>query len=187
LKLHAWVISILVVAVGAIGFAVASGMSATHPRAAEPTSIPETSTLSTTSTTTTGTTTAKTGRVLPNRELTPGVLNPKVRQSTIRKTICRARWTQSIRPPLSYTNRLKVEQMAQYGETGSPAAYEEDHLIPLELGGAPRNPKNLWPEPHAQSRVSDPLETALKREVCHALMSLKKARSTIRAFKFANG
>jgi hypothetical protein len=55
--------------------------------------------------------------------------------------------------------------MKQYNETGSIKNYEEDHLIPLELGAAPRNPKNLWPEPHSQSSKSDPLETALKVKV----------------------
>jgi hypothetical protein len=42
--------------------------------------------------------------------------------------------------------------MPLYGLTGTPSAYEEDHLIPLELGGALRNPKNLRPEPRAQAR-----------------------------------
>jgi hypothetical protein len=50
-------------------------------------------------------------------------------------------------PRVSYTNALKIEQMPIYELGGSPSLYEEDHLIPLELGGAPRNPKNLWPEP----------------------------------------
>ncbi len=77
--------------------------------------------------------------------------------------------------------------MAQYEETGSPSDYEEDHLIPLELGGAPKNPKNLWPEPHAQSKVSDPLETQLKRKVCSGLLTLKKARAAIRLFKSSQG
>jgi hypothetical protein len=77
--------------------------------------------------------------------------------------------------------------MLLYGETGSPSDYEEDHLIPLELGGAPKNPENLWPEPHAQSKKSDPLETQLKRKVCKGLMKLAKARATNPAFKFAHG
>jgi hypothetical protein len=42
-----------------------------------------------------------------------------------------------------YTNALKLKQMKQYGETGSPSEYKEDHFIPLELGGAPKDPKNL--------------------------------------------
>jgi hypothetical protein len=125
--------------------------------------------------------------ILPDSKITPGRLNPKVRQATIKKTICKSGWTKTIRPPVSYTNKLKINQMAQYGETGSPSDYEEDHFIPLELGGAPRNPKNLWPEPHSQSRLSDPLETKLKRQVCKGILTLKKARAAIRTLKDENG
>jgi hypothetical protein len=110
-----------------------------------------------------------------------------VRQSTIKKTICKSGWTKTIRPPVGYTNALKIQQMVLYGETGSPSEYEEDHFIPLELGGAPKNPKNLWPEPHSQSKLSDPLETSLKRKVCKGLMKLAKARAAIRLFKNTEG
>jgi hypothetical protein len=147
-----------------------------------------TTTLPTTATEPTSTTTTTVPTlVLPIKSLTPGVYNPAVRQKTIKKTICVKNWTKKIRPPVSYTNALKLTQMQQYGEPGSPSDYEEDHFIPLELGGAPKNPKNLWPEPHAQSKITDPLETKLKRQVCKGLMTLKNARATIRAFKFANG
>ena len=77
--------------------------------------------------------------------------------------------------------------MILYGETGSPSDYEEDHFVPLELGGSPRNPKNLWPEPHSQSRLSDPLETKLKRRVCAGLITLTNARAAIRNFKRTQG
>ena len=119
--------------------------------------------------------------------LTPGVANPDVTQETIGETICKGGWTKTIRPPVSYTNALKIQQMILYEETGSPSEYEEDHFIPLELGGAPRNPKNLWPEPHSQSKFSDPFETQLKRKVCKGVMKLKKARAAIRLFKNAQG
>ena len=125
--------------------------------------------------------------ILPDPAITPGVVNRKVRQATIRKTICRSGWTKTIRPPVAYTSALKIRQMVLYGETDSPADYEEDHLIPLELGGAPRNPKNLWPEPHSQSSRSDPLETKLKREVCKRMITLEDARAAIRAFKNLQG
>jgi hypothetical protein len=125
--------------------------------------------------------------ILSDPKMTPGRLNPKVRQSTLKKTICKSGWTKKIRPPVSYTNRLKVMQMVLYGETGSPSEYEEDHFIPLELGGAPTNPKNLWPEPRSQSKLSDPLETRLKRKVCKHVMTLKKARAAIRLFKNTEG
>ena len=114
-------------------------------------------------------------------------LNPGVRQSTIKKTICKSGWTKTIRTPVGYTNALKIQQMVLYGEMGSPSEYEEDHFIPLELGGAPKNPKNLWPEPHSQSKLSDPLETQLKRKVCKGLMKLAKARAAIRIFKNTQG
>ena len=141
----------------------------------------------TTATEPTTTTTPIPTLVLPIKSLTPGALNRSVRQSTIGRTICRVGWTRTVRPSSSYTNALKLKQMPLYEETGPPSAYEEDHFIPLELGGAPRNPKNLWPEPRAQSRLSDPLETRLKRKVCRGLLTLMKARAAIRLFKNSQG
>src|SRR5713226_8498906 len=72
------------------------------------------------------------------------VLNPAVTQATIKQTICVSGWTATIRPPSSYTSALKVQQIAaeKLPDT-NPADYEEDHRVPLELGGAPRDPFNL--------------------------------------------
>jgi hypothetical protein len=146
-----------------------------------------TTTTVTTSTTLPTTATEPTTTILPIKSITPGALNVRVRQSTIRRTICVPGWTRTIRPSSSYTNALKLKQMPLYEETGPPSAYEEDHLIPLELGGAPRNPKNLWPEPRAQAKQSDPLETRLKRQVCQRTLTLAAARLAIRQFKFSHG
>jgi len=158
------------------------------------TSLPTTATEPTSTDTTTSvisSTTTSTirgpGFVLPDPAITPGALNTNVRQATIRKTICESGWTKTIRPPVSYTNALKLQQMILYEERGSPSSYEEDHFIPLELGGAPRNPENLWPEPHLQSSKSDPLETKLKRQVCKGMTTLKKAQAAIRRFKTTRG
>jgi hypothetical protein len=151
------------------------------------TTTTNTSTTTTTTTTSTNTIAQESQLVLPDPAITPGVLNPKVRQATIRKTICKSGWTKTIRPPVSYTNALKIQQMVLYGETGLPSDYEEDHFVPLELGGAPRNPKNLWPEPHSQSKLSDPLETKLKHQVCNRVITLAKARAAIRSYKFTSG
>jgi hypothetical protein len=150
------------------------------------TSLPTTAT-EPTSTGTTTTTIPGPELVLPDPAITPGALNPNVLQATIRKTICKSGWTKTIRPPVRYTNALKLQQMVLYQETGSPSSYEEDHFIPLELGGAPRNPENLWPEPHSQSSKSDPLETKLKRQVCRGITTLKKAQAAIRRFKTTRG
>src|SRR5690242_10597803 len=73
---------------------------------------------------------------LPDPSCQPGATNPDVTQSTIGSTICVSGWTSTVRPPTSYTNPLKVTQIAEYRYTDtSTADYEEDHLIPLELGG----------------------------------------------------
>src|SRR3954447_12974022 len=74
--------------------------------------------------------------------LTPGVLNADVTQSTIRTTICRHGWTRTIRPAVAYTNALKQRQLHQYRLRGPPSAFQEDHLISLELGGHPADPRN---------------------------------------------
>src|SRR3954469_7643132 len=83
-------------------------------------------------------------------------------------------------PPASYTNQLKRQQIRDYGYTDTnPAHYEEDHLIPLSLGGAPRDPHNLWPEPGASPNPKDQDEYDLYRMVCAGSMTLGAARAAI--------
>jgi hypothetical protein len=121
-------------------------------------------------------------RARPRRLCQPGATNPDVTQSTIGSTICVPGWTSTVRPPTSYTKRLKVRQIAEYGYTDTDTAdYEEDHLIPLEPGGSPRDPRNLWPEPRFEAgggtaAGKDTVENALKRKVCDGSMSLATAR-----------
>ena len=108
--------------------------------------------------------------------LTPGALNPDVTQATIRTTVCVRGWTRTVRPPVEYTNDLKLKQMHQYGERGSASAYQEDHLISLELGGAPTDPRNLWPEPYPRASTVDKIENELNAKVCSGAMSLADAQ-----------
>lgn len=115
-----------------------------------------------------------------DRRCTPGVTNPAVTQANVGTTICVRGWTATVRPPASYTTALKRQQMADYGETGPVSGYEEDHLMPLELGGAPRDRRNLWPEPWngAQgAHTKDQTENALHRAVCAGSMSLTAAQA----------
>jgi len=111
----------------------------------------------------------------PNAEANPGFTNPKITQDNIADTICRKGWsTKSIRPPASLTSKLKLKQMPDYDDTvhqtnsklhydpqkrkiresscdphsDNPRCFEEDHIISLENGGNPSDPKNLWPEPY---------------------------------------
>jgi hypothetical protein len=119
--------------------------------------------------------------------LTPGALNPDVTQATIHETICAHGWTKTIRPPVEYTNSLKVKQMREYGLTGDPSDYQEDHLISLELGGDPRDPRNLWPEPYPRASDVDRIENELNAKVCAGRLSLADAQRKESALKHAHG
>jgi hypothetical protein len=58
----------------------------------------------------------------------------------------------------------------------------------LELGGAPRSKKNLWPEPWSQARRDDNgIEARLHRQVCNRALTLRKARLQEVPYKHAHG
>ncbi len=118
--------------------------------------------------------------VLPDPNCTPGVLNSAVTQENIYETICHRGFTRTIRPPVSYTSKLKREQIAEYGYSDtSMSSYEEDHYISLELGGSPDDPKNLWPEPHGSPNEKDLVENYLNQQVCDRKMTLAEAQREI--------
>jgi Protein of unknown function (DUF3761) len=125
------------------------------------------------------------GAVLPNSARTPGAINPAVTQATIGRTICVIGWTSTVRPSSSVTTTLKVAQLASgYTYKGDTATgdYEEDHLISLELGGAPSAEANLWPEPYNSpegARVKDQVENKLHTLVCGGTITLATAQRAI--------
>jgi hypothetical protein len=118
---------------------------------------------------------------------TPGVLNPDVTQATIGTTICVQGWTRAVRPPTEYTNALKLRQMRAYRETGPPSAYQEDHLISLELGGHPTDPRNLWPEPYPRAARMDLIENDLNAQVCGGSLTLAQAQERESRLKHNQG
>ena len=118
---------------------------------------------------------------------TPGVVNPDVAQANIGSTICKHGWTRTIRPPTDYTNALKVEQMREYGVAGELSDYQEDHLISLELGGHPTDPRNLWPEPYPRASEMDGIENDLNAKVCSGALSLEAAQQQESSVKHTEG
>src|SRR5665811_1498941 len=117
---------------------------------------------------------------LPDSTLTPGAINPYVTQQNIHKTVCVKGYTKTIRPPAHFTNKLKKQQMREYGYADrNPKHYEEDHLIALSIGGAPDDPNNLWPEPRISewnAKKKDRLEFVLYKMVCRQEISLTEAQ-----------
>jgi hypothetical protein len=122
---------------------------------------------------------------MPDPRCTPGALNPAVTQATLATTICRSGWTSTVRPSESVTEREKLASMQAYGDGRGPSAYEYDHLVSLELGGAVNDARNLWPEPDYAAHSGfylnpkDHLERALNRMVCNGTMPLKTAQRMI--------
>jgi hypothetical protein len=119
--------------------------------------------------------------------LTPGVVNADVTAGTIDSTICRHGWTDTIRPPSSYTADLELRQMQQYRRQGTHSDYQEDHLISLELGGHPTDPRNLWPEPRPRAERVDRIENELNDAICSGRMSLGDAQRRISEIKHTEG
>ena len=119
------------------------------------------------------------------RDLTPGVRNPAVTQATIGATICVRGWTATVRPPVSYTNALKTSGLVTYGYVNrDPASVEEDHLLPLEGGGSPTDPRNLWPQPRygpVNAAQKDADENALRASVCSGAQTLAEAQTAFLA------
>jgi hypothetical protein len=125
-------------------------------------------------------------RSIPNPLDTPGAVNPAVTQQNIGETICLPGWARTVRPPREYTSALKRRQLAAWVAyaDGPLRAFEEDHLIPLELGGAPTDQRNLWPEPREPADGwgadrKDDLERVLHGLVCAGRLPLALAQRSI--------
>ena len=121
----------------------------------------------------------------PDAVATPGAVNPDVTQANMATTIFVSGFTKTIRPPVSFTNRLKLQQMAEYGypPDTNPADLEEDHLVPLECGGAAHDPANLWPQPRIGqwgARTKDLTENAANAALRTGAMTLQEIQEGFR-------
>jgi hypothetical protein len=77
--------------------------------------------------------------------------------------------------------------MREYGVRGSPAQYQEDHLISLELGGHPTDARNLWPEPYPRAAEVDSIENELNAKVCSGELTLEAAQLNESLLKHTDG
>lgn len=108
----------------------------------------------------------------------PGALDP---DCTVEK-VCVPGYTRTVRPYVTYTNRLKAKQIKEHPEIDCSKGAELDHVIPLELCGDPTNIKNLSIEPYFPipgAHEKDWVEDALHKQVCNNQMSLEEAQYRI--------
>ncbi|MFG2823407.1 hypothetical protein ACGFX4_28775 [Kitasatospora sp. NPDC048365] len=116
-----------------------------------------------------------------------GALNPAVTQATISTTICVKGWTATVRPSREYTDEAKKSQLAASGRADQDLThYQEDFIVPLELGGDP-TVANLRPVPIQRAHQDDGLADHLHTEVCAGRMSLDDARTQILQAKADEG
>jgi len=109
--------------------------------------------------------------VLPASSLTPGVTRPI---ST--NALCATKWGHDRR---FVSLAMKQAVAKAYGvDWAKHAAYEFDHLIPRELGGAD-DKDNLWPQRWPSAHKKDQLENRLHVLVCRGDLSLDEAQRAI--------
>jgi hypothetical protein len=107
-------------------------------------------------------------------------INPDVTQATIGQTICQTGWTRTVRPYVADMKAIKAEMLASAGEPVERRnQYELDHRIPLALGGAPLDRRNLSLQPIQEAREKDAIEACLSSLVCQGKIDLENAQSAI--------
>jgi len=128
------------------------------------------------------------GEPLEDPACTPGAISPAVTQANLKSTICRkGGYTSGVRPSAYVTGKEKRLNAVSYGYTGRMGDAEYDHLISLQLGGDPNDPRNLWVEPadpgHKKgagvNNKKDPVETKLHTAVCKGQVTLTAAQQAI--------
>jgi hypothetical protein len=78
----------------------------------------------------------------------------------------------------SETRQIKHELLAAAGET-DPRLFELDHRVPLDLGGAPLDLRNLRLQPWPEARCKDALKVELSKAVCIGSVTLAEAQREI--------
>lgn len=109
---------------------------------------------------------------LPNE---PGAI-----ATTDTATVCSSGYASSVRPRGEEWHQIK---RALYERAGLPRGqrygYVADHIVPLELGGAPADLRNLWLQPYSESHAKDRVEDELHILVCDSRMALTDAQRRI--------
>lgn len=90
--------------------------------------------------------------------------------------LCTPGYTATIRPPASYTTGLKQKQITDQHLSGTTKDYEEDHVVPLEVGGAPRDENNLFPEVWSEAHRKDKIENAYHDAMCAGRITVAQAQ-----------
>jgi len=120
--------------------------------------------------------------LLPDQRRTPGAYDPTITQENIAATICNPKFVAARKPPPSWTaaatRRIAAVQLPDI----DPGSLVLDQLVPISLGGAPKDYRNLWLQSWAgqeNAEKKDGLETLLNRMVCSGQLTLAAAQEAV--------
>jgi hypothetical protein len=96
------------------------------------------------------------------------------------ETICEYGYSKRVRPPYSVTNAIKVRKLREIGLTeADKSRFALDHIIAIELGGAPDDLRNFQLQGWQDSKAKDDVENCLHAMVCSERISLDRAQQLI--------
>lgn len=119
---------------------------------------------------------------LPDPDRTPGAYDPAITQDNIAATICNPKFIAARKPPPSWTAAATRRIAAVQLPDVDPGSLVLDHLVPISLGGAPKDYRNLWLQSWAgqeNAEKKDGLETLLNRMVCSGQLPLTAAQQAV--------
>jgi hypothetical protein len=92
--------------------------------------------------------------------------------------LCAPAYVKKTTAPPSVTDPIKARQLAHgpYPDK-DPSHYIEDQLIPVELGGAPTDERNLWPQRTDLWGLKNRQENHLRASVCGGHTTLAAAQA----------
>lgn len=96
-------------------------------------------------------------------------INADVTQDNIHQTVCVAGYTESIRPPISYTQEYEREN-------GGGIDTVVDHKLPMCAGGNPTDYANLQLQYKAESYRKDIAERLVCKLLCEGKLTLIQAQ-----------
>lgn len=128
---------------------------------------------------------------LPDTKETPGWVRTtdihddyvcgKTKETRKSTSEIRIQLTQKLKDNAYVRYHLKSKTDAQCN--GVKQHCEVDHLVSLELGGDPKDPRNIWVQPFEglwNAHDKDKLENELHRRVCAGTMDLVAAQTAIK-------
>jgi hypothetical protein len=118
---------------------------------------------------------------LPDATLTPGAI-----ASADARVVCARGYARKRRPPYRarWWREIDDRVRREYGVPSRGAARRAwilDHDVAVELGGAPADRRNLWPQLRREATLKDRVEDALHQAVCAGRMPLARAQREIMA------